>query len=145
MWKKLLFKYKSEQGLLVRGSGLGVIAALLAFGCWGLYFWLAAKGTFFKEPVGGIVVPLVDLTINGALIVTLALFCAGVLATAHIIGKPRTADLLIETESELQKVTWPSWPETVNASIIVIFATLLMAGILFLFDVVLGWLTGLIL
>jgi preprotein translocase SecE subunit len=38
----------------------------------------------------------------------------------RLLNKPKTADLLIETESELKKVTWPSLTETWNGSIAVI-------------------------
>ena len=145
MLKRLLFKYKPEQGMVVRGTGLALIAALLAFGCWGLYFTVSAWGQWFRVPLGGLVVPLLDVNVNVALLITLVALIGGVLITANILGRPKTADLLIETETELQKVTWPSWPETANASIIVIFTTILMAALLFLFDLILRWLTALVL
>jgi preprotein translocase subunit SecE len=145
MLKKLLFKYKPEQGMVVRGTGLATVAALLAFGCWGLYFTVTAWGDAFSNPLGGLYVPLVDMKVNLALLIALGAFLGGTLITAHIIGRPKTADLLIETETELQKVTWPSWPETANASIIVIFTTIFMALLLFMFDLILRWLTGLVL
>ncbi|MBN2491167.1 MAG: preprotein translocase subunit SecE [Planctomycetes bacterium] len=143
--KKLLFKHKSEQGLVVRGTGLAAIAALLAFGCWGLYFTVASLGPVFREPLAGLMLPLVDVKVNLALLIAVTVLVGGVLLTAHILGRPKAADLLIETESELQKVTWPSWPETANASIVVIFTTILLALLLFLFDFILRWLTGLVL
>lgn len=145
MLKKLLFKHKTDQGMVVRGTGLALVAALLLFGCDGLYYWALNQGDFFVNPIAGLVVPLIDLDINGALIVAMVIFVAGVLTVSHFMGRPKTADLLIETETELQKVTWPSWNETVNASIVVIFTTLLMAVLLFLFDFVLRNATGLIL
>ena len=145
MLKKLLFKYKTDQGMAVRGGGLAMIAALLLFGCDGLYYWSLNQGEFFEQAIGGLVIPLVDLKINGALILALVVFITGVLVVSHFMGRPKTADLLIETETELQKVTWPSWTETVNASIVVIFTTVLMAALLFFFDFLLRKATGLIL
>ena len=146
MLKSLFFKHKPEQGLVVRGSGLAMIAALLLFGCYGLYYFVYSQGDLFKNAIGGwMIVPLVDLEINPALVVALVVFCSGVFAAAYFLGRPKTADLLIETETELAKVTWPSWAETVNASVVVIFTTLFMAGLLFVFDVVLRRLTGIFL
>jgi len=145
MLRKLLFKHKTDQGMVVRGTGMALIAALLLFGCDGLYYWALNQGDFFLNPIGGFVVPLIDLEINGALILALMVFIGGVLVVSHFMGRPKTADLLIETETELQKVTWPSWTETVNASIVVIFTTVLMAVLLFFFDFVLRKATGLIL
>jgi preprotein translocase SecE subunit len=145
MLKKLLFKHKTDQGMVVRGTGLAMIAALLLFGCDGLYYWALNQGDFFHQPIGGLVIPLIDLDINGALVLALVVFVSGVLVVSHFMGRPKTADLLIETETELQKVTWPSWTETVNASIVVIFTTLLMAVMLFVFDFILRKATGLLL
>ena len=143
MLKSLFFKHKPEQGLVVRGTGLAMISALLLFGCYGLYYFVYSKGEALKDAL--LTVPLVDLEINVALIVALVAFCGSVFITAHLLGRPKTADLLIETETELQKVTWPSWAETVNASVVVIFTTVFMAGMLFVFDVVLRRLTGIFL
>lgn len=146
MLKSLFFKHKPEQGLVVRGTGLAMISALLLFGCYGLYYFVYSKGDFYKDPIGGwLTIPLVDLDVNPALVVALVVFSACVYLTAYLLGRPKTADLLIETETELAKVTWPSWAETVNASVVVIFTTVFMAGLLFMFDVVLRKLTGIFL
>ncbi len=138
MLKKLLFSYKSEQGMAVRGTGLALLAAFYLFGCVGLYY--TAKGAFggaLAKPIAGLSLPLVDQPLNGAFLAAVATFLALVFVTAGIMNKAKNADLMIETESELQKVTWPSWNETVNASIVVIFTTILMALLLFIFDFVL--------
>ena len=90
-----------------------------------------------SNPIGGFTIPLVDQPLSGAFLATVAVFLGLVFISARIFNKPKNADLMIETESELQKVTWPSWNETVNASMVVIFTTLLMAVLLFVFDLVL--------
>ena len=38
MLKKLLFSYKPEQGMAVRGTGMALLAALYLFGCNGFYY-----------------------------------------------------------------------------------------------------------
>ena len=48
------------------------------------------------------------------------------------------ADLLIETEAEMKKVTWPSLSETMSGSITVILTVLVLMAILALFDMALG-------
>lgn len=138
MLKKLLFSHKPEQGMAVRGTGLALLAALYLFGCVGFYY--TAKhwwGDALAKPIAGLSLPLVDQPLNGAFLGATALFLSLVFVTAGIMNKAKNADLMIETESELQKVTWPSWNETVNASIVVIFTTILMALLLFIFDFVL--------
>jgi len=51
---------------------------------------------------------------------------------------PKLADLLIETESELQKVTWAKMPEVVNSSIVVIGFVLFLMAFLAGSDVILS-------
>jgi len=53
-------------------------------------------------------------------LITLALLCFLLWTLRRWEQKPKIADLLIETESEMRKVTWPSMPEAVNSSIVVI-------------------------
>ena len=51
---------------------------------------------------------------------------------------PRWADFLIDTENELRnKVTWPSRKEHVNASIVVVIASILIGGFTFVADLIL--------
>ncbi|MFM7281649.1 MAG: preprotein translocase subunit SecE, partial [Planctomycetia bacterium] len=56
-------------------------------------------------------------------------------------NSPKVADLLIDTESELGKVTWPTRPDAVNSSLVVmgvvVFLMAFMAGA----DILLGWWT----
>lgn len=55
----------------------------------------------------------------------------GVLAYAvhHFLNRPKIADTLIDTEQELQKVTWPTWGEAWHGTM----AVTVMVFILFLF------------
>jgi preprotein translocase SecE subunit len=57
------------------------------------------------------------------------------LAIHHVLGRPRIADALIETEAELSKVTWPTWSEAwqgtlaVTAMVIVLFVFLTLVDL----------------
>ena len=42
--------------------------------------------------------------------------------------KPKVADLLIDTEAEMKKVTWPTMDEVINSSIIVVLFVLFIGG-----------------
>ena len=48
------------------------------------------------------------------------------------------ADLLIETESELRKTTWPTMDEVINSSIVVVVTVLVLGAFLALADSVLA-------
>jgi preprotein translocase subunit SecE len=52
-----------------------------------------------------------------------------------IVNKPNIADFMIATEQEMRKVNWPNRKEIVGSTIVVIGGCLLMAAILFAFDV----------
>ena len=54
-----------------------------------------------------------------------------------ILNRPKSADMLIETENEMRKVTWPSGPETWTGTIAVITTVVVLLGYLFLADIVL--------
>jgi preprotein translocase SecE subunit len=42
------------------------------------------------------------------------------------LDKPKNADLLIDTESEMRKVTWPTFKDVVSSSLVVIFCVLFL-------------------
>ncbi|MEM1026808.1 MAG: preprotein translocase subunit SecE [Planctomycetota bacterium] len=52
-----------------------------------------------------------------------------------IINKPNVADFMIATEQEMRKVNWPSRKEIFGSTVVVIGGCLIMAGILFGFDI----------
>jgi preprotein translocase SecE subunit len=63
------------------------------------------------------------------------LFCAGVVLVRRWQRKPKIADLLIDTEAELKKVTWPKPQEVWNASIVVLVSVVLIGVLLAVADV----------
>ena len=58
--------------------------------------------------------------------------------------KPKTVDLLIETELEMKKVSWPTIEEAMSATWVVAFVTLLLTASLFFFDFLLASFFGFI-
>jgi preprotein translocase subunit SecE len=65
---------------------------------------------------------------------------AGVYAFRH----PKAHAFSTDVVTELLKVTWPSRKETQSSTVVVIVTTLILSGILYLFDTVWAQLTGLI-
>lgn len=66
------------------------------------------------------------------------LFLTG--AVTHLLyGKPSWADFLIETESELRKVSWPPKHEWVGSSTVVILVVMAVACFLWASDELLSW------
>jgi preprotein translocase subunit SecE len=56
-----------------------------------------------------------------------------------LINKPRNADFLIATDSEMKKVNWTSRRELIGSTKVVIVFMFLIAGILFAIDVLFGY------
>lgn len=116
--------YKKDQGRLARLVTFWTLAVLVFYGCYSFYGEVLLKS--FKGPLGTPLVasmkkvPIIGLELNGAMLITLALLATLLWLLYRWEQKPKVADLLIETESEMRKVTWPSVPEAVNSSIVVI-------------------------
>ncbi len=120
--------YRKDQGRLARMAAFWSLAILLFYGCTSLQTELAARFEELAAPIGGIVIPVLGLALTPAFLIAALLFAAGMFLLLRWQHKPKTADLLIETEAELRKVTWPTGQEVVNSSLVVIFfVTFLMA------------------
>jgi preprotein translocase SecE subunit len=140
--------YKSDQGRYVRMASFWGLTLFWAFGCYSLSFALQAwfEGWFgageadlgrtrlFHVPF------LFDFSL--AKILALAAFAAGVWFMKRLLDKPKSADLLIETEAELRKVTWPTIGDTYAASLVVIITVLILVFFLMFADKALLYLAG---
>ncbi len=131
--------YKKGQGKLARGVAFGSIALLLLYGSrsfyWALDRWTAPEAGGHGWPFRTwLEVPLLGLPVNPALVICLLLFSGLALATYVFLNRPKAADLMIETETEFRKITWPSWQEAFNSALVVIGTSLALAFLLFVFD-----------
>ena len=70
----------------------------------------------------------------------MGLAAAGVWICYRLVNFPQFADFLIAVEAEMNKVSWPTWPELWKASLVVIFVIFSMALSLWIFDLVWAWL-----
>lgn len=125
--------YRKDQGRLARMATFWTLAVLLAYGC--IRMRSELSGLFpdsMGEGLGGMTLPLVGLPLSPALLLAIGSFVVGLLFLNRTLEKPKNADLLIETEAELRKVTWPSLDETIDGSIVVmavvVFLMVFMAG-----------------
>jgi preprotein translocase SecE subunit len=141
--------YKPDQGRLTRLAAFWSLAILVFYGCTSLYGELASRVPALGAPLFASFekLPVVSLRLNGALLITLVVLAASWWGLDRWLNKPKTADLLIETESEMRKVTWPSWSEATNSSVVVIVTVAFLMAFLAGADWLLGrvstyWLTG---
>jgi preprotein translocase SecE subunit len=122
--------YRKDQGRLARTIAFWTLAILIFYGCSSLRSELASRFPAMGSPVGGMVIPVLGLELTPAFLLAAALFCTGLYFVQRWSSKPKNADLLIDTELELRKVTWPTYQEVVNSSLVVVFCVLFLMGFL---------------
>lgn len=129
--------YKHGQGKISRGIAALAVGLLGGFGCYRLYLWLGAFERFRTplfpgNPLGS------DVPINLALLISVGLVTLLAGGLYVLSNRPRVADFLMETEAELNKVSWPSRQEVVGSSIIVIVVVFMLASYILAVDLVLA-------
>ena len=123
--------YKPEQGRMARMAAFWVLAFLILFGCTTLHTVLIGNIDSMAEPLFGATrIPVISVELTGAFLLTTVLCLGGVAGLYVYMQRPKAADLLIDTESELRKVTWPTMNEVTNSSVVVVICVLLLMGFL---------------
>lgn len=139
--------YKQDQGRLARMASFWTLAAMVYYGCASLREELPGFFPALGRPLfsGFTEIPVLGVRLDAAFLIALLLFVGGVWLLYRWLEKPKNADLLIETEAELRKVTWPTMKEVVNASIVVIVSVLFLMAFLAGADIVLARVAGVLL
>ena len=114
--------YKRGQGKWSRGIGAISLSAMGIWGAIATYGWL--KDVPANLEAGKI---FVGYWVPGLI---LAIFLA---AAYFVSNQKKSVNLLIDTETEMKKVTWPTPREVLNATVVVIVVVIVMG--LFLFSV----------
>jgi preprotein translocase SecE subunit len=129
-------KYKPDQGPYARTAALWLLGALWMFGCTSLYYWLLS---FRGEPQGeGVMVrplmegrlPVLGIPLTVSLLVAIGVGLAGFWVLLRMLHKPKVADMLIDSETEMRKCTWPTWDETLTSSVVILVVMLVFTGLL---------------
>jgi len=129
-----LLTYKPDQGRVARTVTAALLAALAYYAAWTLRHFLSwdwAKADL------GFTVPVLEVLLTPGLLIATAVFIVMFLLIRKAINDQRMAELLIDTESEMKRVTWPSWPETWNGTIVVCVTVATMIAMIAGFDFVL--------
>ena len=136
----MLYRYKPDEGRNARQAAFWLGEGMIFFGCFALSGTLEGFSGAMRAPVTEAFteLPLLGLRLNYALLVAAAVFVAGSVTWVRWLGRERIADHLIEVEGEMRKVTWPTFAEASNSSIVVIVMVLILMGFLALSDFVLG-------
>ncbi|MEQ8763372.1 MAG: preprotein translocase subunit SecE [Planctomycetota bacterium] len=117
--------YKKDQGIYARRTALWLLVLLLLWGAFRLYVWFSGFAALKASNMGEI--PLTDVKLNWAFAIAAIIFAAAVFGCAKLLNRPKLADLMIDTEQEMKKVTWPTFNDAVNSSVIVIVTVIIFA------------------
>ena len=107
--------YKPNQGRITRQATCGTIWIGVVLGSWRL------QQAMYEFDYWQFVIPM-------------GLIVVGLWSSYRLVNYPRFADFLIAVEAEMNKVSWPSRPELIRSSIVVIFVIFFMAMVLFGYD-----------
>jgi preprotein translocase SecE subunit len=145
--------YKLGQGAKARTLAGVVLVLSLAWGCMAFLEYGNSKLDRLlgmSKPVFG--KPFAFLPADSALTswvtpsfaVTLLVFVAGFIAVRKYLNRPAVADHLIGTELEMRRVKWPTRAEVSRAGSMVVFYTFWLAVIIFLIDITMSWVVGML-
>jgi preprotein translocase subunit SecE len=119
--------YKRTQGRMTRQVTCGVIWVGFVLASWRLWDFL--RGVEMPSSLRS-VESIVELGVPALLLI------GGLWLGLRLVNMPRFADFLIAVEAEMNKVSWPSKPELIRSSLVVIFVIFALAAVLFMFDIV---------
>ena len=122
--------YKKDQGRLARMAAFWTLALLIFYGCVSLHRELVTRWEVFGRPLSSSFeeLPLLRWKLNGGLLISALVLGLTWWLLYRWQQTPKVADVLIETETEMTKVTWPTFPDAFNSSLVVILVvTFLMA------------------
>ena len=135
----MLYAHKPDEGRHARQTAFWLGMGMIFFGCSSLAVeltsWQSLRDPIFADFPE---LPLLAIPLTGGFLIASLVFLATAFLYVRFLGKPRAADRLIEVEGEMRKVTWPSFEEASNSSIVVIITVLVLMGFLALSDFLLG-------
>jgi len=106
--------YKRGQGRWSRGVAAAVLSALGIWAAVSTYGWTEVSVQEWGR-----------YAISGGILLGFLWFAY------YLSNRPKTASFLIETETEMKKVTWPTGPEVLSATFVVIVVVVIMGAFLF--------------
>ncbi len=122
--------YRKDQGRYARMLAFWALVLLVTYGCFhggGLATlvdqWMGESNSTLIDPF-----PLLGI-LKTSTCITVGILVAATFAIHVLLARPKVADALIETEGEMQKVTWPTWVEAWQGTV----AVTVMVIVLFLF------------
>jgi preprotein translocase SecE subunit len=137
--------YRKDQGRYARMFAFWALVLLVAYGCFHgggltdqLDRWMGESNRTLIDPF-----PILK-TLKTSTLIALGVLVVASFAIHRLLAKPKIADTLIDTEGELHKVTWPSWPEAWQGTMAVTVMVLILFAFLTVADVALAQVMGML-
>jgi len=137
--------YKPGQGTWARWTAGILLGFLVLFGAHSLYAFPSMEKLVDGKPVGTTFwgtkiasLPGIERGLTVGLIIASLVFilgCIGVYLT--VVNGKRASEFLIDTESEMHRVSWPPRHEFVGSSIVVIVSVVIIGGYVSVVDILL--------
>jgi len=128
----------ARSGLAIHKPGQGSAARWISYLLLTLLLFMGVRSLFGALHREGVTPLVADLPLVGDLtwvkLICLVLFVFGVWGVHMLLNRASSVDLLIDTEQELRKVSWPSRLEVKNATLVVSIVTVAMGAILYWAD-----------
>jgi preprotein translocase SecE subunit len=134
-----MFGYKPDQGVYARGTTFWVLLAFAYVAGMRFNYWVQGWGDWPNNQITDNV-PVLGFPLTPSFLMGVGLFALLTFAIWKVVNHAKLANLLIDTETEMKKVTWPSFQDSKQASIVVIGCVLFMLVFLFFADMILNWL-----
>lgn len=117
--------YRKDEGRYARMIAFWSLALLMAFGCiGGLQYkigqWMGTGDSVLVEQF-----PLLG-TLKTSTVIALVILVVVCLVIYSLLNRPRAADALVDTETEMRKVTWPTFGETWAGTVAVIITVVVL-------------------
>ena len=111
--------YKEGHGVLVRRVAFVAVAALVLWGGLTVYDWFQFD-LVREHRMSDYQIPVIRQYLDPAFFLCWILVAAGWVFSYRFLNQERQADFLIETDTEVRKVTWPTWKDAINSSLVVL-------------------------
>ena len=123
--------YKQNEATRTRGLIAVLLAVLLGYGLVQLHDFLAIG--FWKDDLAGNLLGD-DFPVSPRVIIVVVLGVLSAVAIYVLCNHPRVVDFLIDTEKEMQNVSWAPRHEVISSSIVVVITVVVLALYLGLVD-----------
>lgn len=129
--------YKKGQGKVVRMCALAGFLLLILYGSYSLDVWpMIEDGSALRTAIIPNYPAIGDISLDWILLISVVLFLGFGFLAFWVLNRPKYSDFLIETESEVKKVSWPQRKEYLAASAAVFAVVLFVFCFLWATDTV---------